>query len=281
MMRVAHITDLHVEVPPAVQELFSKRLIGATNLYILGRKDHFSLDTVSALVRKVVELAPDLVVCTGDLTAMASEAEFLKAREMLAPILDRFPFFVIPGNHDVYTGESVGRFGRHFGEWSGNKRSFGGLDWLALDVCHPDWMSRGRAGSALAELKANLDEGEDPVVVLLHYPLRNRRGERYGPFTRALSDAEGVEELLAHPRVRMVLHGHEHHGFRTTVHLGGRDVPIFDPGASGYAYLPDRRRTAHFNLYQIDPSALNSIDRYTYDGNSFSAEPGGAYASGR
>ncbi|HNH47621.1 MAG TPA: hypothetical protein PKY30_11310, partial [Myxococcota bacterium] len=88
-------------------------------------------------------------------------------------------------------------------------------------------------------------------------------------------------ELLTHPRVRMVLHGHEHHGFRTSVHIGGRDVPIFDPGASGYAFLPERRRTAHFNLYEIDPAALNGIERYTFDGKAFQTEEGGAYASGR
>ena len=117
MLRVAHITDLHVERTPRAGELLNKRAVGAVNLYLLGRKAHFTEATIAGLVEALLREAPDLVVCTGDLTATATEDEFLAARELLAPVLERFPFLVLPGNHDVYTGESVGRFARHFGAW--------------------------------------------------------------------------------------------------------------------------------------------------------------------
>lgn len=278
-MRFAHVTDIHVEVPPTLGELGNKRLLGAVNLYILGRSHHFSVETQRGLVQAVCDVAPDVVLCTGDLTASGTEAEFAAARELLAPITGRFPFFVIPGNHDVYTGESVGRFERHFAEWAGPSRRFGDLDVVALDVCRPDWLSRGRAGERLAAFEAAL-AGTGPAWVMVHYPLRGRDGAPYRPFTRAIADAADIEAALArHPRVTTVLHGHEHHGFRTTIPREGPPLVQLDPGASGYAWLPKRRRTAHFNVYDLEGESL-TVTRYAWDGARFAPEAGGAYATG-
>ena len=285
MLRVAHITDLHVERTPRAGELLNKRAVGAVNLYLLGRKAHFTEATVAGLVEALLREAPDLVVCTGDLTATATEDEFAAARDLLAPVLERFPFLVLPGNHDVYTGESVGRFARHFGAWS-NGGTFpfvhaaGGWDFVLADVARPDWLSRGKAGKAQLEaLEALLAAGADPAVLLLHYPLRDRHGAPYGPATRALEGAAALEALLArHPRVRAVLHGHEHHGFR--VALPGTDAHILNPGASGYAFLPEKRRTAHFNVYALDASGVATVERHAWDGRAFAPEAGGAYTTG-
>lgn len=285
MLRVAHITDLHVERTPRAGELLNKRAVGAVNLYLLGRKAHFTEATIAGLVEALLREAPDLVVCTGDLTATATEDEFLAARELLAPVLERFPFLVLPGNHDVYTGESVGRFARHFGAWS-NAGTFpfvhaaGGWDFVLADVARPDWLSRGKAGALQLEaLEALLAAGSAPAMLLLHYPLRDRHGAPYGPATRALEGAAALEALLSrHPRVRAVLHGHEHHGFRAVIPEGG--ATILNPGASGYAFLPQKRRTAHFNVYSLDGEELAAVQRHAWDGTTFAPEAGGAYATG-
>jgi 3',5'-cyclic AMP phosphodiesterase CpdA len=113
-MRVVHLTDLHVLRPPSAASLLNKRLAGAVNLYLMGRAHHFTAEAQAAAVRKARELAPDLVVCTGDFTATALEEEFVAARALVAG-LDA-PLLAIPGNHDCYTGESVGRYAKHFGE---------------------------------------------------------------------------------------------------------------------------------------------------------------------
>ncbi len=285
-MRVAHITDLHVEVPPQLGQLLSKRALGAVNLYLMGRSAHFTKRTVEALVDAVVRAEPDVVVCTGDLTATATPQEFELAAAFLAPITERFPFLVLPGNHDVYTSESLGRFREHFGGWSNDgvypyTRHFQGVDFVALDVSRPDFLSRGLTPrEQLQALDGLLQGGDAPAVVLLHYPLRDRRGEPYGPFTRNLENAMELEGILArHPRVVAVLHGHEHHGYRTTIPRDGAPILSLNPGASGYAFLPDRRRTAHFNLYDIHGGQLG-VERFAYDGASFAPESGGAYATG-
>jgi 3',5'-cyclic AMP phosphodiesterase CpdA len=59
------------------------------------------------MVRFADELHADFVLCTGDLTALATEAEMLAARIILEPLLDSGRFVVIPGNHDLYTRRDV------------------------------------------------------------------------------------------------------------------------------------------------------------------------------
>lgn len=278
-MRLAHITDLHVERTPDASDVFNKRLFGVVNLYLLGRSGHFSRAVQDALPGAVLAARPDRVVCTGDLTATATDAEFEAARQLLAGLGD-MPFDVIPGNHDVYTAESAGRFSRYFGTTETRRVNAGPVDLCLFDVCAPDWQSRGFATEAsVSALGATLRQSDRPAILCIHYPLRGRRGQPYGPPGRALVGADAVEALIeATPQVVGVLHGHEHHGFRTTV--GKRQVPIFNPGASGYAYLPKKHRTAHFNVYDVDATGIRAVERYAWDGAAFVAEPGGAYATG-
>jgi 3',5'-cyclic AMP phosphodiesterase CpdA len=288
-MRAAHITDIHVECIPRFDQLFSKRAIGAVNLYVLGRRHHFTRKSAEALVEAVVAAAPDVVLCTGDLTATALPEEFAAAAELLRPVTDRFPFVVIPGNHDVYTGESVGRFAETFGAWcDGGKfpfsRTFSGIEVIGADVCRPHVLSRGYLpAEQLERLDAMLAAGTAPAVVLLHYPLRDRHGAPYGPATRNIENASAIEAVITrHPRVVAVLHGHEHHGYRTLLpRPAGEGVVSLNPGASGYAFLPERRRTAHWCLYDFDADGRIAVDRFAFDGERFVPEAGGAYASGR
>ena len=37
-VKIAHITDVHVQAPPRLSEMTGKRLLGTANLYLLGRK---------------------------------------------------------------------------------------------------------------------------------------------------------------------------------------------------------------------------------------------------
>jgi len=267
-MRLAHITDLHVERTPDASDVFNKRLFGVVNLYLLGRSGHFSRAVQDALPGAVLAARPDRVVCTGDLTATATDAEFEAARQLLAGLGD-MPFDVIPGNHDVYTAESAGRFSRYFGTTETRRVNAGPVDLCLFDVC-------GAAPPGLAE---TLRQSDRPAILCIHYPLRGRRGLPYGPSGRALVGADAVEALIeGSPQVVGVLHGHEHHGFRTTV--GARQVPIYNPGASGYAHLPKKHRTAHFNVYDVDATGIRAVERYAWNGEAFVAEPGGAYATG-
>jgi 3',5'-cyclic AMP phosphodiesterase CpdA len=72
-----------------------------------GRIDASLLDPLCAFAR---ELAPDLVVVSGDLTQRARTKQFKQARHFL-DILPR-PQIVVPGNHDVPLHNVISRFVR-------------------------------------------------------------------------------------------------------------------------------------------------------------------------
>ena len=295
-MRVVHLTDLHVQVRPRARELLNKRLAATANLYLMGRRHKFDVATQRAAVQAAMAQRPDVVVITGDLTAQATPAEFQEARNLLAPILERVPTVVIPGNHDTYVPEAVrhDHMGHYFGDWMGPERRLpylvqhGDVAFLAIESCRAHLLSSGYTPPEQLEGAAALLDGagwgpDRPFVFLLvHYPLRGRDGQPYGPSTRALSNAAAVEAFLAGTdRVDAVLHGHEHHGFRTELPGAAGPIPVLDPGASGYALVADHDRTAHFNVYEVDRAGLHAVHRHRWDGRAFHPEPGGAYATGR
>ncbi len=288
-MKIVHLTDLHVQTPPRVRDLFGKRIVGSANLYLLGRRAKFAEASQRAAVAATLAEEPDAVVITGDLTAQALDAEFSAARALLDPVLARFPTVILAGNHDTYVREpSPGaRLRQVFGPWMGPRsphlHRVGEVAFLAIETCRAHPLSSGRVPPGELDAARRLLAADDAAFTFLclHYPLRGRDGEPYRPATRALSNAAEVERfLLETDRIGAVLHGHEHHGFRTEVPGAAGPVPVFDPGAAGYARLPERGRTAHLNVYEVEGGALRSVRRLALGPGGFVEEPGGAYASG-
>lgn len=119
-MRIFHFSDIHVglglrRVP--ARDWPGKRVAGGLNL-LRGRGRQFAraVEKTRLLVDLAGDLDSDLTLCTGDLTGLATNAEFEAAREALRPLESSGRFVVIPGNHDVYTGSAVRqrRFERQF-----------------------------------------------------------------------------------------------------------------------------------------------------------------------
>jgi 3',5'-cyclic AMP phosphodiesterase CpdA len=289
-VKIVHLTDLHVQTRPRPSELLGKRLIGTANLYLLGRRAKFSAQVQQAAVDATLAESPDAVVITGDLTAQALDAEFAAARALLDPILRRFPTVMIPGNHDTYVRENVPgeRMREVFGAWMGEGMPalirIDDVQFATLETCRAHPLSSGYTPPDQLPLLGKLldNAGEAFTFLCIHYPLRGRRGEPYGPSTRALANAAQVEAFLAQQRnIGAILHGHEHHGFRTELATGDGPVPVLDPGASGYAHLPDVDRRAHLNIYTVQDRRLQEVRRLRYADGRFEEEPGGAYATGR
>lgn len=292
-MRVVHLTDLHVQRAPGVRELMRNRRIGPGNVYVRGRRSKFREGVQRAAVSTALEAKPDLVILTGDLTAQGLDSEFEGALELLRPLLDAAPAVIIAGNHDTYVAEPspADRMRRYFAPWMGagspHLHDFGEVAVLTLETCRAHLLSSGHTPpdqiAAAERLLSSLPATGAPFVFLAqHYPLRGRDGAAYGPFTRALSNAAEVEAMISRTdRVGAVLHGHEHHGFRATVPGKGGPVPIFDPGASGYSRIPELRRTAHLNIYEVDRAGIQHLRRLAWSGTQFLDEEGGPYATGR
>lgn len=82
MRTIVHLSDLH-----------------------FGRVDE---TVVEPLARKIEELAPEVVVVSGDLTQRARSEQFKEAREFLDSLPS--PQIVVPGNHDVPLYNLFARF---------------------------------------------------------------------------------------------------------------------------------------------------------------------------
>ena len=70
-----------------------------------GRVDYGIVD---GLVKKINEIAPDLIVLSGDLTQRARSAQFVEARAFLDSLPK--PQIVVPGNHDIPLHNVFARF---------------------------------------------------------------------------------------------------------------------------------------------------------------------------
>ncbi len=110
-LTIAHISDLHAGSPYFVPSLADRTVI------------------------EINELAPDLVLCTGDLTEMGFRQDYLLAKEYLERI-ECPDLVVVPGNHDA---RNVGYV--HFEELIGPRsRSvhFRDVTIVAVDSSEPD-----------------------------------------------------------------------------------------------------------------------------------------------
>jgi 3',5'-cyclic AMP phosphodiesterase CpdA len=259
MIRVLHLSDVHVDVPVAQlprRELLNKRLLGAANL-VLRRGPHFAeaRDKLATLARFAEREAVDLVVCTGDYTALGTAPELEAARAAIEPLTRRPRGFVtVPGNHDLYMPDTVadGRFYRFFGDLLGSDwpeyavdggfpavRSYDAeLAVVTVNSARPNpqpWRSSGRIPDAqLRALEAVL---RDPrlagrtVIVATHYAPRLRDGSR----DRANHGLENADELLAicerFPRVAL-LHGHIHWRYHLHLRAG---LHLFGAGSATHA----------------------------------------------
>ena len=120
-LRVLHFSDIHIGVEirhMGWKRWFSKRAIGAINL-LRGRAKYFddAEEKMQALVRFKEANNIDLVIHTGDYTALGLELELKLAKSLVAPLMTPPQRYVtVPGNHDIYVheGNSHYRFSEQF-----------------------------------------------------------------------------------------------------------------------------------------------------------------------
>lgn len=134
VVKLVHWTDVHFLVKgfgSGGRFPGQKELMGMAHLYLTGRSDAFdSKRLVGRLVKDVSDLDPDVVVFSGDLTAMGTDAEFETAKRVVKPLLDAFPTVMIAGNHDRYTKGRRLSMENHFSAWMKGGRQ-NGTHWEA------------------------------------------------------------------------------------------------------------------------------------------------------
>ena len=122
-MRLVHFSDVHVQVDYRQESWLGlgwRRWAALLEMYGFQRYKRYvnAEPSLAALARAVQEQGADHAILSGDLTAMALEEEFRRARAALGELAE-IPrrFTVIPGNHDVYAPDAARnrRFEKYFG----------------------------------------------------------------------------------------------------------------------------------------------------------------------
>jgi Icc protein len=178
--RIVHLSDIHVS------------------------DAHFLSDVAGSVIDGIGEIAPDIVVVTGDLTQNGSYPEFAGAKELIDRI-NRRNKVIVPGNHD---SRNVGYL--YFEDFFGARsscHSSSGVTVVGVNSSQPD-IDDGHVGRDVYGWIAKNFETADFKVFALHHhlipvPMTGREGQ-------IPVDSGDVLELLDRCGVNLVLCGHRH-----------------------------------------------------------------------
>lgn len=251
IMRIVHISDLHfwhITLNPI--RLAGKRIVGMGNL-ILNRARKYRMENMPLLLERVLELRPDHVLITGDLTTTSLEEEFEAVKRALSPLNGgHSSITVIPGNHDRYTRRAarLRLFEQYFGAYVASdtypwlKNIGDGTAILGLDASRPTIISaRGTISPSQIESARCLLEGSNArlarLIVACHYPVAIPDGVKPDP-AHGLQGKEYLHDFLSRLGPHLYCHGHIHAGWTFRPDSLPRALCI-NPGAA----LKRRRRS--------------------------------------
>lgn len=275
-MRLAHCSDLHLLSLEGARilDFMNKRWIGGLNL-LTSRGRHHHTQAFEDMVEDFAAARIDHVVCTGDVTNLALEQEFLYARARFDRIaLGPGGVTVLPGNHDSYVAHGAKHFAEVFPAyfasdpewaWPADEADPLGGPWpvvrvrghvavigLSTSLQTPWFTAWGRIGPRqLERLESVLSDDRlaDKVrVVAIHHPPAGRRALSR---IRGLRDHARFAEVLARSGAELVLHGHEHENLEEA--LPGPDGPIPVLGVVSGTYDAGRpARHARYRVLEIE-----------------------------
>lgn len=253
-MRIVHLSDLH----------FGSEIEGI----------------VDALVERVGEIEPDLVVASGDFTMAAREGEYRAARAMLERI--GCPVLATPGNHDVPVYNLFERFFSPWGryrEWIepvtvdrfvgegcallsvNSARAWG----FSLNWSHGR-LSRGQIGQADRFFAEH--EGAGFKALVVHHPFLVPDDL---PGFRAVGLGDEMLDVLGRRGVDAVLTGHLHRQFtakrEVTVGVGSHGVTLLQ--VSTATSSRNRNQPNAFAVIEVGEGGFETASE-VWDGERFS-----------
>ncbi|WP_370931299.1 metallophosphoesterase [Bartonella sp. DGB1] len=118
MIRFAHISDLHLSpIPkPTIMELLSKRLTGYIN-WKRNRENNYCNNIANAAILHLKQHNCQHLIISGDIVNIATNAEFLQAKQWLEKVDKTENISIVPGNHDAYIRGSLTKFSSIFSPW--------------------------------------------------------------------------------------------------------------------------------------------------------------------
>jgi 3',5'-cyclic AMP phosphodiesterase CpdA len=259
-MRIVHLSDLHAAArPDSLSAFFDKRLVGTLN-HLFRRRFLHDQSLLKQLGAFVLELKPDVVVITGDVTSTGQPAEFAVALDALQPILndEKVATLYVPGNHDAYVrnercAASLAETFRVLNSSGATLSSLpllqtiSGVDFILVDETSPTniFLSNGRVSqkSLNAIERICADVKKRPRVLVGHFPLKPKLSFRHG-----LVNQHRLNTLLEKGDIDLSLCGHTH-----------KSMLEVDAAGRGEAVAGSFTKTRDVNIVDYSPE----IDRFT------------------
>ena len=291
-LRILHFSDIHVSAlvrHMAWKKWFSKRGIGALNL-LRGRAKYFDEveEKMAAMVRFKEQEKIDIVINTGDYTALGLEHELALAKELVGPMMNPPQrYLTVPGNHDIYVheGNSHYRFSEQFCSVLQNdlpEYCVGGhyplvrligekAAVIALNSAKPNpwpWRSDGHIPTKQLQsferiLEDSRIEGRF-LFVITHYAPRLADGSPDRKL-HGLHNADDFLKACAPIKRGAILFGHVHRTYR--VDIPETNIPLY---CAGSATMEGHEGAW---VYELDASGTLEEKRVYWDGESYGFEP--------
>jgi 3',5'-cyclic AMP phosphodiesterase CpdA len=287
--KILHFSDIHIgfslkKLRP--HKMLNKRAIGLMNL-LRGRAKYFDdADIkVKALARFKKEYGIDIVINTGDYTALGLEHELEMARELVDEFMHPLHNYVtVPGNHDIYVleADSHYRFSANFcnvlhsdmpqycrkGHWPLVRLIGDNIAIIALNSSKPNpypWRSDGHIPTIQLEaLKDILQDNKIKdrfVFAITHYAPRLANGQPDKKL-HGLDNSEEFLNICKDIKNGAVLFGHIHHTYR--LKLDNLSSELFCAGSA----TMDGKEGAW--MFEIDSDKNLTAKRLYWDGSKFS-----------
>lgn len=244
-----------------------RTLVHLSDLHF-GRVDEALLEPLRALVHQI---APDVVVVSGDLTQRAKSEQFEAARAWLDTLPG--PQIIVPGNHDISLYnvfrrfvQPLERYKRYITDELAPAYIDGEIAVLGLNTARSLTFKDGRVNEEqIAQIRERLAGLAPDVtrIVVTHHPFdlpeAAKEEEVVGRAVDAMKAfaASGVDVLLAG-------HLHASHAGSTAERYPLADFAALVVQAGTATSTRGRGETNSFNVLRIQPSTVE-VDRYAWD----------------
>jgi len=292
---LAHLSDPHLTnlADLRVGDILNKRLLGYLSWRRRRRHEHRP-EVLSALVTDLVDMAPNHIAVTGDLTHLGTIREFEQAATWLQQLGDPKSVTLVPGNHDLYVAtpwqETFSRWAPYMAsdaEHGGNRadapsmfptlRVRGQFALIGVNsvFASPPFLAVGRIGQPqLDKLSALLRQtGKAGLcrIMLIHHPAAPGSIK----WRKRLIDAEGLASVIQHQGVELVLHGHAHESSLNWIPSHDGRAPVIGVGSASELNQAANRRAQyhiyHFSLRSGRPEIIVSVREYSPEAGRFVA----------
>ena len=237
---------------------------------------HFGTEedkVVQSLKAAIQNIAPDLVIVSGDFTQIGNTAEFQMAADFIQTL--PCPVFSIPGNHDVSRFNLWQRFTRPFKKYreyintnldpvyETDQLLVAGVNSARRALPHWNW-ANGAVGQAQRDRLKKIFSPEETrwTLCTLHHPIHKFENM---PLDVTVFGGKKTMQLIQNLKIDLVLTGHVHHASISTFGDDHHKTVFLSASTALSSRLRDHENG--FNLITLDDISMQ-VDVYSLTDNA-------------